>query len=550
MAIAISVGLVAGTNILASTVLTLMVPWHSLDPDWALADAFYQRGYSWAGFIVAAGAVCGKRPFWVRWERTGWWGPAHSLPRRHLHLGLCSQLCPGPRKVLVIRLATTQAFWEGPAHHPSQSYTECQFWACAARYFPGGRTQPSSDSPVGLSPELGCPIPGWWGGTVQYPTYTQAHSESPDKLMPLLARGHPCSGPDQRPQVGLSTMLTGLPPSAIGMTTVLFNILFAVPCIVYAMATDGLFFQIFTHVHPRTQVPIVGILVFGFLMPLLAVLLDLEALIQFLSIGTLVTCPVVNTSIIVLRFQKSPPSSPLGSVSPGPVAEGYEDSSGHRRLEDTEQPSAPEPGQLRPALRPFLGFMSGCRPGVAVAWSPRVLVVSAIILDCVLVFGNSALHLPPWGHTLLLLLSSVVFLLSLLVLGAQQQQRREDAFQVEKVSVDSQEIRPWPSSPALAPSGSHGAPDSSREHPPQHLPHAAAELPDLAALLRLAADWPCYVYHRRLQLPVPACEDYTGSCWLWKLYSSTLCSLDISFLWAPKTTRHTSSRSNNQASAL
>lgn len=141
-------------------------------------------------------------------------------------------------------------------------------------------------------------------------------------------------------------MLTGLPPSAMGMTTVLFNILFAVPRIVYAMATDGLFFQIFTRVHPRTQVPIVGILVFGFLMPLLAVLLDLEALIQFLSIGTLVTRPVVNTSIIVLRFQKSPPSSPLGSVSPGSVAEGYEDSSGHRRLEDTEQPSAPEPGQL------------------------------------------------------------------------------------------------------------------------------------------------------------------------------------------------------------
>nr|XP_044631625.1 LOW QUALITY PROTEIN: cationic amino acid transporter 4-like [Equus asinus] len=278
MAIAISVGLVAGTNILASTVLTLMVPRHSLDPDWALADAFYQQGYSWAGFIVAAGAVC-------------------------------------------------------------------------------------------------------------------------------------------------------------GMTTVLFNILFAVPRIVYAMATDGLFFQIFTHVHPRTQVPIVGILVFGFLMPLLAVLLDLEALIQFLSIGTLVTCPVVNTSIIVLRFQKSPPSSPLGSVSPGPVAEGYEDSSGHRRLEDTEQPSAPEPGQLRPALRPFLGFMSGCRPGVAVAWALRVLVVSAIILDCVLVFGNSALHLPPWGHTLLLLLSSVVFLLSLLVLGAHQQQRRQDAFQVPMVPL-------------------------------------------------------------------------------------------------------------------
>ncbi|XP_070131465.1 mitotic-spindle organizing protein 2B isoform X5 [Equus caballus] len=85
-----------------------------------------------------------------------------------------------------------------------------------------------------------------------------------------------------------------------------------------------------------------------------------------------------------------------------------------------------------------------------------------------LVFGGSALHLPPWGYTLLLLLSSIVFLLSLLVLWAHQQQRRQDI------------------------SGSHGAPDSSPEHPPQRLPHAASELSELAALLRLAADWPPY----------------------------------------------------------
>uniref|UniRef100_A0A9L0RI26 Cationic amino acid transporter C-terminal domain-containing protein n=1 Tax=Equus caballus TaxID=9796 RepID=A0A9L0RI26_HORSE len=58
MAIAISLGLVAGAYILVSTVLTLMVPWHSLDPDWAFVDAFYQRGYSWAAFMVEAASIC------------------------------------------------------------------------------------------------------------------------------------------------------------------------------------------------------------------------------------------------------------------------------------------------------------------------------------------------------------------------------------------------------------------------------------------------------------------------------------------------------------
>lgn len=65
-AIAFSLGLATGAYILVSMVLTLMVPWHTLDPDSALADAFYRRGYAWAGFLVAAGSICGE-------YRQRWW---------------------------------------------------------------------------------------------------------------------------------------------------------------------------------------------------------------------------------------------------------------------------------------------------------------------------------------------------------------------------------------------------------------------------------------------------------------------------------------------
>nr|XP_005612424.1 cationic amino acid transporter 4 isoform X2 [Equus caballus]XP_008508660.1 PREDICTED: cationic amino acid transporter 4-like isoform X1 [Equus przewalskii] len=262
MALAISVTLVAAANILASTVLTLMVPWHSLDPDWALPDAFHQRGYSWAAFIVVAGAIC-------------------------------------------------------------------------------------------------------------------------------------------------------------AMNTVLLRYIFFLPHIISAMAADGLFFQVFAHVYSRMKVPVVGILVFGFLMAFLALLVELEALVQFRCICALLTYTFVATSIIMLRFRKSPPAS---SQDPGsPLG--------------TEQTSASEPGQLQPALRPYLRFLDGCRPGAAVAWALGVLVSSAITLDCVLVFGDSVLHLPPWSYTLLLLLSSATFLLSLLVLGAHQQQHCQDTFQVPMVPL-------------------------------------------------------------------------------------------------------------------
>ncbi|KAL6046629.1 hypothetical protein STEG23_017535 [Scotinomys teguina] len=217
------------------------------------------------------------------------------------------------------------------------------------------------------------------------------------------------------------------------MNTVLLSNLFSLPRIVYAMAADGLFFQVFARVHPRTQVPVVGILVFGVLMALLALLLDLEALVQFLSIGTLLAYTFVATSIIVLRFQKaSPPSSPC-LASPGPTAKKYDSFSDHIQLVGAEQMS--EPGQLRPALKPFLGFLNGCSPGTAVAWALGILVASAISLACVLVFGNSDLHLPRWGYVLLLVISGSVFLFSLLVLGAHQQQKKQDTFQIPLVPL-------------------------------------------------------------------------------------------------------------------
>lgn len=60
IATAISLGMAATAYILVSTVLTLMVPWHTLDPNSALSDAFFRRGYAWAGYIVAIGSICGE----------------------------------------------------------------------------------------------------------------------------------------------------------------------------------------------------------------------------------------------------------------------------------------------------------------------------------------------------------------------------------------------------------------------------------------------------------------------------------------------------------
>ncbi|KGL99909.1 Cationic amino acid transporter 4, partial [Charadrius vociferus] len=269
-AIAFSLGLATGAYILVSMVLTLMVPWHTLDPDSALADAFYRRGYAWAGFLVAAGSIC-------------------------------------------------------------------------------------------------------------------------------------------------------------AMNTVLLSNLFSLPRIVYAMAEDGLFFQVFSQVHPRTQVPVIGIVVFGLLMALLALVFDLEALVQFLSIGTLLAYTFVAASIIVLRFQqqKVDAPAPAARAPARPCWPIPSDKSKEHR----------EPGQLKAAFEPYLEFLSDFYPGEVVTVAVVTLMVSAICLCSILVFGNTHLHLPTWSYSLLLVLFSLGFLLSLLLIWAHEQQRSTQTFQIPLVPL-------------------------------------------------------------------------------------------------------------------
>nr|XP_006119430.1 cationic amino acid transporter 4 [Pelodiscus sinensis] len=289
-AIAISLGLATGAYILVSVVLTLMVPWHTLDPESALADAFYRRGYSWAGFIVAVGSIC-------------------------------------------------------------------------------------------------------------------------------------------------------------AMNTVLLSNLFSLPRIVYAMAEDGLFFQIFSRVHPRTQVPVIGIVVFGVLMALMALIFDLEALVQFLSIGTLLAYTFVAASVVVLRFQQersAAPPQPAGSQSsPGPnegagpsELKEYESFSDKLQLVGTDKAKVHrEPGQLKAAFEPYLEFLRDFYPGEVVTVAVVTLMVSAICLCSILVFGNTHLHLPTWSYSLLLLLFSLGFLLSLLLIGVHEQQQSTQTFQLPLVPL-------------------------------------------------------------------------------------------------------------------
>uniref|UniRef100_A0A182JR38 Cationic amino acid transporter C-terminal domain-containing protein n=1 Tax=Anopheles christyi TaxID=43041 RepID=A0A182JR38_9DIPT len=101
----------------------------------------------------------------------------------------------------------------------------------------------------------------------------------------------------------------------IGLVASLFGAMFPQPRIIYAMAQDGLIFRVLGEVSPRFKTPVFGTLCAAMLTGTLGGLFDLKALVNMLSIGTLMAYTVVAISILILRFSENPdPSIPSTST--------------------------------------------------------------------------------------------------------------------------------------------------------------------------------------------------------------------------------------------
>ncbi|RLU17401.1 hypothetical protein DMN91_009636 [Ooceraea biroi] len=98
-----------------------------------------------------------------------------------------------------------------------------------------------------------------------------------------------------------------------GMTTTLFGSLFSLPRTMYAMANDGLLFAIFGRINERTQVPMCNLVISGLFSALIALLFDLQHLIEFMSIGILLAYTVVAIGVILLRYM--PDTQPSDQIS-------------------------------------------------------------------------------------------------------------------------------------------------------------------------------------------------------------------------------------------
>ncbi|XP_064643119.1 cationic amino acid transporter 4-like [Lineus longissimus] len=166
----------------------------------------------------------------------------------------------------------------------------------------------------------------------------------------------------------------------IAITCTTLGHTFSAPRTMYAMAGDGVIFRFISYVNPRTQTPLVAVLIFLIIAAVLTVLFNLEQLANMSSIGTILTFFGVSACVIVLRYQPR-------------QGECTDETQLVDNATDNDQKSDPDTyeiwnnsGRLKPKFKDF-PILKNMAPGSAVVMATGSMSVAMLVLCCVAILG-------------------------------------------------------------------------------------------------------------------------------------------------------------------
>lgn len=87
------------------------------------------------------------------------------------------------------------------------------------------------------------------------------------------------------------------------LCTSLLGAMFPLPRVLYAMGNDGIIYKIFKRVHPKTMTPVIATALSGLLAAFMALIFDLDQLIDMMSIGTLLAYTIVAICVLILHYE-------------------------------------------------------------------------------------------------------------------------------------------------------------------------------------------------------------------------------------------------------
>uniref|UniRef100_A0A1I8PZF6 Cationic amino acid transporter C-terminal domain-containing protein n=1 Tax=Stomoxys calcitrans TaxID=35570 RepID=A0A1I8PZF6_STOCA len=123
-------------------------------------------------------------------------------------------------------------------------------------------------------------------------------------MLPYYLQNPNAPFPEAFDSIGWNTIKWIVTIGAIfALCTSLLGAMFPLPRVLYAMGNDGIIFKKLSKVDSYTKTPLLATIISGIFASLMAMLFNLEQLIDMMSIGTLLAYSIVAVCVLVLRYQ-------------------------------------------------------------------------------------------------------------------------------------------------------------------------------------------------------------------------------------------------------